>query len=101
MGKISKSIRLRTPLLSSPLQEGPDRKTVELTRYPCALICVPVWSPSSYRGGYPAALPFPALKGGHGERNGDFTRDKNRIVVVARRDNKTKNTLKIRRGEIP
>ena len=102
MGKISKSIRLIMPVLSPPLREGSDRKTVEQKiLYTGALVMCPGWSPSSHQGGYHATLPFPALKRGHGECNGSFTRHKNRIVVVARRDNKTKNTLKIRMGEIP
>ena len=83
MGKISKSIRLITPFLSPPLRRVRTGKPSN-KRYCIHLpwSCVPVWSPSSHQGGYHATLPFPALRWGHGERNGDFTRDKNRIVVV-------------------
>ena len=101
MGKISKSIRLITPVLSPPLREGPDRKTVEQKiLYTCALVMCPGLEPVLLSGRLSCHTPV-ALRWGHGECNGSFTRHKNRIVVVARRDNKTKNTLKIRMGEIP
>jgi len=90
------------PVLSPPLREGPDRKTFEQKiLHTCALVMCPGLEPDLPSGRLSCHAPLPALRQGHGERNGDFTHDKNRIVVVGWRDNKTKNTLKIRMGEIP
>jgi len=63
--KISKSIRLITPVLSPPLG-GSDRKTVEQKiMYAFALVMCPGLEPDLPSGRY-TALPSPALKWGMG-----------------------------------
>jgi hypothetical protein len=59
------------PVLSPPLREGSDRKTVEQKiTYTFALVMCPGLEPVLPQGGCHTMLPFPVLRWEHGERNG-------------------------------